>query len=143
LTGCFDGGSQQDFIQELLPVVDGASVVVVTAWQVSIKLAHADSPEQAIVCNGNLALVILGALVIVIACGPESWDAYADTEDSKLRLDCSAEAWALVAAPKVVVTVLAAEGAGLFWRRDASALIAVATAHAPEQHFIPYKMKMA
>jgi hypothetical protein len=133
-TRCLDKGSQQDSIKEPLPVVYGASVIVVIAWHVSIKLAHAHSPEQAVVCDGNLALVILGALVIVVAWGAKGWDAYADTEGSKLRLDGPAEAWALVAAPKVVVTVLSAGCASLAWLRHASLRITVATAHATQHN---------
>jgi hypothetical protein len=36
-------------VQEAIPVVDGAS-----------KLPHADSPEQAVICDHDFALVILG-----------------------------------------------------------------------------------
>jgi hypothetical protein len=134
LTRCFDKVSQQDSIQEPLPIVYGASIIVVIAWHVSIKFAHAHSPEQAVVCDGNLALVILGALVIVVAWGAEGWDAYADTKGSKLRLDRPAEAWALVAAPKVVVSVLSTCGAGLEWLWHASEGITVASAQATQHN---------
>jgi hypothetical protein len=121
-------------MQDQIPVVDRAGIVKVIAWQVSIKLSHADSPEQSVICHDDLALVILGAHIIVIAGGTERGDAYADTKVSKLRLHCPAEAWALVATPKVVVTVLSTDGAGLPWLSHASALIPVATAQAP-QHY--------
>jgi hypothetical protein len=116
------------------PVVDRASIVVVIAWQVSIKLAHTHSPEQAVVCDSNLAPVILGADVVVVASSTERWDAYTDTEGSKLRLHRSAESWAPVALSEVVVTILSTDGASLFWRRDASTFIAVATAQATQHH---------
>jgi hypothetical protein len=130
-------------IKEASPVIDGALIIVVYARPVSIKLAHAYSQEMAIVRDDDLALVIFCALVEVNACSAKDWDAYADTEVSHLRFNRSAEAWAPVALIKVVVTVLSADGAGLFWGRDASARIAIATAQAPEHwlHYIPSKMK--
>jgi hypothetical protein len=133
-TRCLDGRATHDITQEPSPVVDGASIIKVSAWQGGIKLAHADSPEQAVVRYDDLAPVILGAHIVVIACGTEGWGAHADTKLSKLRLHCPTEAWARVAAPKVVVTVLAADGARLTWLSHASALIPVAAAHTPQHH---------
>jgi hypothetical protein len=76
--------------------------------------------------NDDLALVVLGALVVVVACSAEGRNSYADTEVAELRLHRSAEAWAPVALPEVLVTVLSADGARLPWHRDESALFAVA-----------------
>jgi hypothetical protein len=86
----------------------------------------------AFVRNDDLALVVLGALVVVVACSAEGRNSYADTEVAELRLHRSAEAWAPVALPEVLVTVLSADGARLPWHRDASALFAVAAACVPK-----------
>jgi hypothetical protein len=106
--------------QERLPVVDGAFIVVVIAWHISLKRARAHSPKQAICCDDNLAPIILGALAVVVACSTEGGNAYADTEISVFRLHCSAEAWALVAFPEVEVAIFAASNAGLAWLWNAT-----------------------
>jgi hypothetical protein len=122
------GSTIKEVMQESLPVVDGASVVIVIAGQVSIKLARTHSQQAAIISNDDLALVINGTPIKVVAWNTEGWKAYADTEGAELRGHRLAEPWARVALSKVVVTVLTAEGAILLWRRDASALVTVATA---------------
>jgi hypothetical protein len=83
-----------------------------------------------IVCEDNLTLVVLGALVEVVACSTERWNAYTEAKVEKFRLNDRAEAWALIAHPKVEVTVLTAGCANLARRRDAKPLITVATAPA-------------
>jgi hypothetical protein len=88
-------------MQEPLPVIDGASAIVVIAWQGSIKLAHAHTQQVAFVRNDDLALIILCALVSVVAWSTKGWNSYADTNVAKLRLHCSAKAWTPVAHPEV------------------------------------------
>jgi hypothetical protein len=121
-------------MQQQLPVIDGATIIVVIAWVVSIKLAPTHTQQMTQVRNDNLALVILGALVVVVAWSTEGWKSYADTKVAKLRLHCLAEAWAHVALAEVVVAVLAAEGAFFTWHGDASALVTIATASAHTRH---------
>jgi hypothetical protein len=113
-----------------IPVVDGASVIVIIAWQLSIERSHTDTPDKVIVCEDNLARVILGARVEVVAWGTKGWNAYTHAKVPKFTLNFHAVAWGLVALPKVVITVLTAGCAELAWRRDAAALITVATAQA-------------
>jgi hypothetical protein len=112
---------------ERTPVVDRAEVAVI-AWKVWSKRALTHSSEQAVVCDGNLALVIVCAHLEVVAWSTECGNAYADTKGCDFSHHCSTETWALVAGRKVCVTVLSTDGASLFWRRDAAALITVATA---------------
>jgi hypothetical protein len=111
-----------------VPVIDGALVIIIIAWQVSFKLAHAHSPEKAIICDNDLTLVINGTAVIVVACCSKGWDAKAETKASEFRVHCHTEAWTLVALSKVKITIFPTRSADLAWRRNAAALIAVATA---------------
>jgi hypothetical protein len=110
------------------PVVDGAAVVIIVAWQLFIELAHTDTPERAVVRDDYLAAVVRGAPVRVVAESTEGWDAYAHTKVPKLRLYCLAEAWAPVALSEIKVAVFAAWDAGLPWPRHTAAPIAIAAA---------------
>jgi hypothetical protein len=113
-----------------LPVVDGACVIEVSAGRLSIKFTLAHSPEQVI----DHALVILGAYFLVVAWSAEFRNAYTNTKPSAVRLHCSAEAWALVALPKVEVTILATDRAGLQRLSLASTLNTVAAASTQKPH---------
>jgi hypothetical protein len=90
-------------------------LIKVIAWKVSFKLTHAHSPEKAIICDDNLALVLDGALIKVIAWCAKGWDAKAETKASEFRVHCYAEAWTLVALSKVEVTIFPTRDAGLTW----------------------------
>jgi hypothetical protein len=126
-------------MQETIPFINSASIIVVIAGLVSIKLAHAHTQQAAFVRNDDFAPVFLGALVVVVAFSTKGWNSYADTKVAELRLHCLAEPWALVALPEIIVTFQAADGEVIHWRRDASALITVATASAPkhQNHVMP------
>jgi hypothetical protein len=114
--------------RQKLPVVYGASIIVVIAWPVSIKLAHANSPEQAIIRDHHLAFIIRCTLVKVITCSAKGWYAKADAKVSEFRLHFLAEAWSLVALSKVKVAIHTTGCARLTRRWDAAAFIWVATA---------------
>jgi hypothetical protein len=115
-------------MQQTIPVIIGANIDIVIAGQVRIKLAHTHSQQAAVVSNDDLAAVIPGALVDVVAFIPGGRTSYTDPKVTELRLHCHAEPWSGVALPEVIVTCQAADGAILLWRREASALDAVATA---------------
>jgi hypothetical protein len=124
-----DGGGKT-----LLPVINSALLIAITAWQISIERSHTHAPAQAIVTADNLALVIRGTLVEVVAWFTGKWNALADTKIPQIRLHYLAESWALVTLSKVVVLVvkevLSAGCASFTWLRNAEALIGVATARA-------------
>jgi hypothetical protein len=115
LTSCEVRRQQHVIRKQKLPVIDGASVIIIIAWHVSIKLAHAHSSEKAIICDDDLTLVILGTRVKVITCSAKGRDANANTKFPELRLHCLAEAWAPVALSKIEVTVYATGVACLTW----------------------------
>jgi hypothetical protein len=122
--------------RQKLPVVDGASIIVVIAWHVSSKLAHANSPEKAIVRDDHLAFIIRCTPVKVITCSTKGWDAKADAKVSELRLHFLAEAWSLIALSKVKVAIHTTGCARLTRRWDAAAFIWVATAIAGKHQVI-------
>jgi hypothetical protein len=93
-----------------VPVVDGAFVIIIIAWQLSIEGAHTHAPDKVIVREDNLALVILGALVVVVAWSTEGWNAHTDAKVSEFRINLRAVAWALVAHSEVEVTVFLTAG---------------------------------
>jgi hypothetical protein len=116
-------------IKQNKPVVDGAFDININAWVVSIQRSDTDSHDTVIVCEDSLAHVILSAPVAIVACSTKvGWNAYTHAKVSEFRLNFLAEAWALVAHSKAVVTVLAAGCSRIARARDAAARIAVATA---------------
>jgi hypothetical protein len=118
-------------LQQPLPVVLCAWAIIIARCAI-IQLAHTNSPDQSAVRDADLALVINCAPIAVVAIGAKLWDPYTDTNGSKHgAFHCPAEAWALIALIKVVVSLLAAHGAGLAWHGYAPALFAITTAQAP------------
>jgi hypothetical protein len=110
-------------------------LVIIIARRAIIQLAHTNSSDQSFVRDADLALVINCAAIAVAAIGAKLWYPYTDTYGSiHGALDCSAEAWALVALIKVVFTLLATHGAGLAWLGYAPTLLTVATAQATNHH---------
>jgi hypothetical protein len=93
-------------------------------------ITHAQFSEQVI----DIALAILGAPVDIAAWSTKGWNAHTDTSRSGIKLDFPAQAWALVALPKVDLTVRAIDAAGLQWLNPASTLHAVAAASTPKHH---------
>jgi hypothetical protein len=112
------------------PVVDGALGFEIIAWQLSIERSDTHSRDTVIVCKDNLALVILGARVQVVAWSTEGWNANTEAKWPNFRLNFHAVAWALVAHTKVEVTVLATGCAKVAWRGDAAKLLSSASARA-------------
>jgi hypothetical protein len=110
-------------------------LVIIIACRAIIQLAYTNSPDQSAVRDADLALVINCAPIAVVAISAKLWDPHADTYGTiHGALDCSAEAWALVALIKVVFTLLATHGAGLAWFGYAPTLLTVATAQATNHH---------
>jgi hypothetical protein len=115
-------------IEQDIPVGDGALVIII-AWQLSIERAHTDAHDTVFVREDNLARVILGATVQVVACSTKiDWNAHTHAKGSIIRVHFLADTWALVAHSKVEVIVLATRCSIIARARDAAALIAIATA---------------
>jgi hypothetical protein len=96
------------------------------------RTSHTDAHDAVIIREDSLACVIRRALVAVVDFSTQSWNAYTHAKWPIIRLKFLAEAWALVAHLKVLVTVLAAGCPRIARAGDAAALIAVATARSQD-----------
>jgi hypothetical protein len=120
------------------PIIDTAKIIIIWAWNVGVECPQAHPFEHPIICLDDPALVIFCAQEAIVAWFPKLWNPDADSNFvSEFRLNCLAEAGALVAHFKVIV-IIPTRGARLTRYRAAHPVHGVTAAPHEEEDDASY-----